>query len=65
MKYKKDIKVKLKACPRNLIFLTKPLDNEFKTYKFENCQIFAINILEFSLYKEIKPKNVSIPQNPH
>ena len=35
--------------------------NKLKTYKFENCQIFAVNILEFSLNKERKSKNWSIP----
>ena len=38
--------------PKNLIFLTDLLANKLKTYKFENCQMFAVSILEFSLYKE-------------
>ena len=46
------VKLWLNSCPRNLIFLTELLANKLKTYKFENCQIFAVNILEFSLNKE-------------
>ena len=30
-------------------------------YPFENCQMFAVNIIEFSLNKERKSKNWSIP----
>ena len=37
--------------PKNLIFLTELLANKLKTYKLEKCQMFAVNILEFSLYK--------------
>ena len=45
---------------RNLIFLTELFANKLKTYKFENCQMFAVSILEFSLNKEKKSKNLSI-----
>jgi len=41
---------------RNL-FLTELLANKLKTYKFENCQMLAVNIIEFSLNKERKSKN--------
>jgi len=41
-------------------FLTELLANKLKIYKFGNCQMFAINILEFSLNKERKSKNLSI-----
>ena len=44
---------------RNLS-LSMLLANKLKTYKFENCQMFAVNILEFSLNKERKSKNLSI-----
>jgi len=44
---------------RNLS-LSMLLAHKLKTYKFENCQMFAVNILEFSLNKERKSKNLSI-----
>ena len=45
-------------------FLTELLANKLKTFKFENWQMFAVNIVEFSLNKERQSKNWSIPQNP-
>ena len=42
-------------------FLTELLANKLKTFKFENCQMFAVNIVEFSLNKERQSKNWLIP----
>ena len=39
--------------------MTELLGSKLKTYKFENCQMYAVNI---SLNKERKSKNLSITQ---